>query len=110
MTDREKLITTFAITSMSFEEASHLTDILIEMGATFATDPGAGSKWISVNDRLPEVTGGYLVCTDIGEVCTSIFYVDLPTGLRYEEPHWSNPRMNKHITHWAFLPEPPRKE
>lgn len=110
MTDREKLITIFAITSMSFEEASHLTDILIEMGVTFATDSGAGSKWISVNDRLPEVTGSYLVCTDKDKVCTSKFYIDLPTGLRYEDPHWNNPSMNKHITHWAFLPEPPERK
>ena len=67
-------------------------------------------EWISVKDRLPERTGSYIVCTDKGAICTAKFYSDLPTGLRYEKPHWNNSRLNKHITHWCEMPQPPKGE
>ena len=78
-------------------------DYLIANGVTV-------QEWISVDDRLPERTGSYIVCTDKGAVCTAKFYSDLPTGLRYEKPHWNNSRLNKHITHWCELPQPPKGE
>ena len=64
-------------------------------------------KWISVKDELPKHTGSYIVCTDKNAVCTAKWYRELPTGLRYENPHWNSGRLDKHITHWMPLPQPP---
>ena len=80
-----------------------LADHMIAHGVTV-------QEWISVKDRLPERTGSYIVCTDKGAICTAKFYSDLPTGLRYEKPHWNNSRLNKHITHWCEMPQPPKGE
>lgn len=65
-------------------------------------------QWISASDRFPERTGSYIVCTDKGAICTAKFYSDFPTGFRYKEQHWNNSRLNKHITHWMPLPQPPK--
>ena len=59
-------------------------------------------KWISVEERLPEKEGKYIVCTAKGSVyCTKFstrhgpcFHTDMYT----------------HITHWMPLPEPPKEE
>jgi len=54
-------------------------------------------KWISVDDRLPEESGGYLIF-DYG---TMIAYFD------YESGEWDGEERRHSPTHWQPLPEPP---
>lgn len=54
------------------------------------------SEWISVDDRLPEFTGTYLVVGEVVEMEFSVFCIDY--GWQYDEYL---------ITHWMPLPEQP---
>ena len=58
-------------------------------------------EWISVEDRLPEETGSYIVATSNGAVCTAKYW----HGTAWK-PHW-NGTIAKHITHWMPLPMHP---
>lgn len=58
------------------------------------------NEWISAKDRLPDVTGKYLVCTTKGSVYLAKFSV----------PDLFHTDMNTYITHWQPLPEPPKEE
>ena len=58
--------------------------------------------WISVNDRLPEMEGKYIVCTAKGSVYCTKF------STRHGPSFHTD--MNTHITHWMPLPEPPEEE
>lgn len=53
------------------------------------------SGWISVDERLPEIPGEYIVAvdTDEGLVSSTRFFVDRFIGK---------------VTHWMPLPEPPK--
>lgn len=59
-------------------------------------------SWISVNDRLPEKAGTYLVATRNGAVTITHFYLPHQT--------FSSQRINRLITHWMPLPDPPKEE
>ena len=78
---------------------------------TFATDTNAGSKWISVEDKMPHAEYGesdnVLTINRVG-IC-KVLYFDggcwcYPTG---EPVSFGNPRWR--ITHWMPLPEPPKE-
>lgn len=59
--------------------------------------------WISVEDRLPEKDGSYLVYLSKGKaVCTAHFWT--------KDLSWSGRRLNPYITHWQPLPAPPKGE
>jgi len=53
--------------------------------------------WISVDDRLPEDDGSYIVCTETKNVHVSHYYKHSIV------PHWSSKGM---IIAWQPLPEP----
>lgn len=53
-------------------------------------------KWISINDRLPENHGKYLVFNKDSDICTSYFSLNLKKFLSI-----------KYITHWMPLPATP---
>lgn len=59
-------------------------------------------NWISVDDRLPEEEGTYIVATKNGGV----------TMTHYHKNHnrFSSTRLNKLITHWMYRPEPPKED
>ena len=101
MTDTEKLTELLRpwIAHLSLSVAKDL----IANGVTFATDTNAGSKWISVEDRLPE-HGDVVLChhkhTDYPIVCQW----DERTGAWIDDK-WSYG--TGCITHWMPLPEPP---
>lgn len=63
------------------------------------------SGWISVKDRLPEMTGYYLVCTHntfYDTYCISKVY--------FSGGVWGSLRKRyTNITHWMPLPEPPKE-
>jgi len=62
------------------------------------------SKWISVEDRLPEGNGDVLA--------TDGYYVDL--CMYHQSPPWGfvpetcDHEYFKKVTHWMYLPEPPK--
>lgn len=77
----------------------------------FETDTNDGSKWISVEDRLPDKNGEYLTCR-----CG-----DLMDVLRYSAVHKLfnaydnlsedyNKKFAVAVDYWMLLPEPPKEE
>jgi hypothetical protein len=54
-------------------------------------------EWISVNDRLPDSDGKYLVYTGHDLIHTMYYYATNAFGFE----HWD-------VTHWMPLPEPPK--
>lgn len=68
-------------------------DHLIENGVTV-------QKWIPVTERLPELSGEYLVyCGEYDGICV-LYYEILKTKGKWRS-NW------KEVTHWMPLPEPP---
>ena len=66
------------------------------------------TKWISVEDRLPEV-GGYVVCI----AKRNPFSRFMPMVARIEKNGWVNLMTEQYIsevTHWMHLPEPPKEK
>lgn len=59
-------------------------------------------RWISVEERLPEGDGKYIVCTTKGSVYCAKFS---NRGAPYFHTD-----MNTHITHWMPLPVSPEAE
>lgn len=59
-------------------------------------------KWISVEERLPEKSGRYLVCTSK----SSVYYAKFT---RHEQDGRFHTDINTHITHWMPMPEPPKE-
>ena len=60
------------------------------------------SGWISVEDRLPEKEGVYLVHTTYNIIETEVFYISKHDDISY---WWDLDGM---VTHWMPLPEPPK--
>lgn len=73
-----------------------------------ATDTNVGhkSEWISVEERLPEKEGKYLICTDRGYVTFGFFgNYDGNGNLTILR---NNPRFDyRNVIYWMPLPEPP---
>ena len=66
------------------------------------------TKWISVDDRLPEV-GGYVVCI----AKRNPFSRFMPMVARIEKNGWVNPMTEQYIsevTHWMPMPNLPKGE
>ena len=133
MNDKEKLISLLILTdpnpytceseSGSCElttctecRARSTADLLIENGVTV-------QEWISVKDKLPEVVSihkGYrsTVKKSIRVLCVCVqksgktmvkegyceWYNDYP------EPRWKIPGTIDEVTHWQYLPQPPKGE
>lgn len=109
MTDREKLIEIISGSGMLCEIcgentfmycAEALTDHILANGVMFATDTNVGSKWISVEDRLPETNDTVLVLHKNRHVCTNAWL---------KKKWWIDYGRNP-ITHWMPLPEPPKED
>lgn len=92
------------------EECKRLADYLIANGVTV-------QKWISVEDRLPEEDGKYLVLNESGNMFDTEYsdysgfgywrmYYD-PDPLALAGSEWYE---LDDITHWMPLPEPPKGE
>ena len=65
-------------------------------------------KWISVEDRLPECSGDYIIKTDeADDAVYSAFY-------RWSKEEWIQigtikDRVFGTVTHWRKFPKPPKK-
>lgn len=67
-------------------------------GHTANTDLDKVREWVSVEDRLPEADGSYLVVIVLNEFSTQAVsrYIKSENIFQY-----------KNVTHWMLLPEPP---
>lgn len=65
-------------------------------------------EWISVEDRLPEEDGKYLVARlegNLYSISVRKFRKDVPDRWSGYCGHWE--KRTNGITHWMYLPEPP---
>ena len=109
MTDREKLIEILRVPiypHLDADPAEVVADYLLDNGVTFATDTNVGSKWISVEDRLPEESGTYISTAFDGHAMRVTF-----VKWQKRNRHWelTGARSYWKITHWIPLPEPPKE-
>ena len=65
------------------------------------TEKVAQPKWISVEERLPEENGKYIVCTAKGSVYCTKFSIGVRGSFHTD--------MYTHIAYWMPLPEPPKE-
>ena len=111
---REKLVELLDIIIQPEQKTlGDIADYLIANGVTV-------QEWISVDDRLPDKTGRYLVLKNrIAEDClggnrTDIvilrFFVDKGFRIPTHIPDWINEEINEEVTHWMPLPQPPKGE
>lgn len=82
-----------------------LADYLLANGVTFAKDINFPSKWISIEDELPESLVPVLVCDTNGDVSVTWHYS------HYGHPFNIGPNdlFRFPITHWMPLPEAPKE-
>ncbi|MDD4971865.1 MAG: DUF551 domain-containing protein [Paludibacter sp.] len=91
------------------EWRSHMVKESFIGGWQAATKQSEASKWISVNDILPEVGDWYLIYSHDSS-STMAFLDSIPSGTPIWLAHndtdlgeWEN------VTHWQPLPEPPKE-
>ena len=68
-------------------------------------------EWISVKDRLPDIDGKYLVARSEGgrySISVRKFRKEVPCWYTGYCGHWE--RRTNGITHWRYLPQPPKGE
>ena len=98
------------------EVADGIADFLIANGVTV-------QEWISVKDKLPEVVSihkGYrgtvkksirVLCVCVqksGKTMVKEGYCEWYND--YQEPRWQIPGTIDEVTHWQYLPQPPKGE
>lgn len=76
---------------------NHIGDLTEKVAQIEAAQP----RWISVEERLPEENGKYIVCTAKGSVYCTKFSIDVRGSFHTD--------MYTHVTHWMPLPEPPKE-
>jgi hypothetical protein len=71
-----------------------------------------GSGWVSVEDRLPEEMGDYLVHKKNGLIIPMSYHAPFDSGKRIFQWWGFGKWVNQHsqITHWQPLPSPPKTE
>ena len=63
------------------------------------------NEWVSVEEKLPEQDGSYLVVTGRGAITTARFYAARKFRDGYHRKYsW---QANRSVTHWMPLPAPP---
>ena len=98
------------------EKIRRIADYLIANGVTM-------QEWISVDDKLPEVVSiqkGYrstvkksirVLCVCVqksGKTMVKEGYCEWYND--YQEPRWQIPGTIDEVTHWQYLPQPPKGE
>lgn len=98
------------------EKIKRIADHLITHGVTV-------QEWISVDDKLPEVVSiqkGYrstvkksirVLCVCVqksGKTMVKEGYCEWYND--YQEPRWKIPGTIDEVTHWQYLPQPPKGE
>jgi len=117
MTDREKLIELLSADPCggydcgTCEFLVHVdcdrerqADFLISNGVTFAKDTDVPSKWISVEDGMPEPMA-WVLCACRANIIEVLRYDRNIDGWGTAGPNRGY--MKSFVTHWMPLPEPP---
>lgn len=73
------------------------------------------NKWFSVEKTNPVTSGWYLVyLSNSTFLCDRIAMpyhrTQLTTAYHKTGVGWSNPEINKHVTHWTHLPDKPNED
>ena len=87
----------------TFLTAQYTVEDLIDNGVTFAEDINVPAKWISVEDRLPEVGQEVLAIKNDRGYCV-VMYSDTYKGF------FGGQFPVNGVTHWMPLQEPPKGE
>ena len=113
---REKMVELLADAGMGKIERNFLADHLIANGVTV-------QEWIPVKDKLPEIVSTHkryrstikksirVLCVCVqksGKTMVKEGYCELYND--YPEPRWQIPGTIDDVTHWAYLPQPPKGE
>ena len=106
---REKLVELLAPTSLNFEEATYLADYLVKNGVTV-------QEWISVDERLPPYNYNVLVYRP--NMAMKILVDNYGGYYGEDDDEWhegwvrygKDVHGNPVITHWSYLPQPPKGE
>lgn len=117
--DKDKLIKKIKaeIDAWAWSRMCMTADELLKTIEEFEEEAELVDRWISVKDRLPEDDGEYMVWYK-GECEKCEFDTDSQTfGYTYDDydemySHlvcWDD-GINKEVTHWQFLPKPPKGE
>ena len=94
MDAREKLVELLDGLSLDmYEDVLYTADHLIANGVTI-------QEWISVEERLPEKGGSYLVFSSKSKTVFTAHY--------WLSDRWANRANGQFITHWMPLPQPPK--
>ena len=132
MTDREKLIELLGecdrcnaeycnqcefggnIDGCVLRQKEIIADTLLANGVTFATDTNDGSKWISVEDRLPvdeKPVLAYYGFDNKGDGDLGMRFMGTLSYFVFDpHPHWQHAAIRLVVTHWMPLPEPPKAQ
>ena len=104
------------VVEMNYVENITLVDHLITHGVTV-------QEWISVKDRLPEIVSTHkryrstikksirVLCVCVqksGKTMVKEGYCEWYND--YPEPRWQIPGTIDEVTHWQYLPQPPKGE
>ena len=112
-----------------FDKPITFETLVSDLRGMTAADVEPVQEWISVDDRLPEFPGHYLVCTSINywhggcmDINENHKYHQNGTPVGYDGStmsvldcyydvtgHW-NRVCDRHVTHWMPLPPPPKGE
>lgn len=84
-----------------------IADKLLSNGVTFAKDTDVPSKWISVEDGMPEPMV-WVLCACRGNIIEVLRYDRKIDGWGTAGPNRGY--MKSFVTHWMPLPEPPRED
>ena len=97
-------------------EDEYIADTLLDNGVTV-------QEWVSVEDKLPEIVSihkGYrstvkksirVLCVCVqksGKTMVKEGYCEWYND--YQEPRWKIPGTIDEVTHWQYLPQPPKGE
>ena len=106
----------------SFEDVA---DYLISNGVTVQGDKDINvpTKWIPVTVRLPEIVSTHKRCRNTIKKSIRVLCVCVQKSGKtmvkegycewyndYQEPRWQIPGTIDEVTHWQYLPQPPKGE
>ena len=115
MTDRERLPDVLSKPIFPHELVDPLeavADYLLDNGVTFAKDTNDGCKWISVEDRVPEVDVSVMVIVS-GKPTSNITLKNAYELAEYDPEGWILEMwpewVDAKVSYWMSLPEPPKE-
>ena len=114
----------FACGTMGFDDFEEFDEETVEDIASYLIKNGVTiQEWVSVEDKLPDVVSihkGYrgtvkksirVLCVCVqksGKTMVKEGYCEWYND--YQEPRWKIPGTIDEVTHWQYLPQPPKGE